>query len=409
LLSCSFCALFNVNELLSNSLTTTGCTVVRGTTVVDVVVEVVVVGGTVVDVVVEVVVVGATVVVVGATVVVVGTVVVVDVVVVVGGTVVVVVGTVVVVDVVVVVGGTVVVVVVDVVVVVVVVVGGTVVVVVVDVDVVVVGRTVVVVVVDVDVVVVGGTVVVVDVVDVDVVVVGGTVVVVVVVVGATVVVVVVVVVVDVVVVPVLMSAPALSATKLSPICAALVPARDVFPEPRRPLPPLPQHFTVELSSMAHVCASPADTASTVRPVPRFTAASAFPISLGTSPMSACDPIPNFPSAPLPKHFTAAVFSNAHVCAPPAVIAIALTPVPKLIGNNASPISFTSIPRSFVSPVPNRPFPPEPQHFTVALSSSAHVCKSPAEMATAVRPVPKSIVGDAAMVGPMPSPMLSKFP
>ena len=161
-------------------------------------------------------------------------------------------------------------------------------VVVVDDVVVVVGATVVDVV---DVVVVVGATVVVVVVDVVevVVVVGATVVVVVVVVGATVVVVVVVVVVVavvvvVVVVPVLMSAPALSATRLSPICEALVPARDMLPEPRRPLPPLPQHFTVELSSMAHVCASPADTASTVRPVPRFTAASALPISAGLSPM-----------------------------------------------------------------------------------------------------------------------------
>ena len=109
-------------------------------------------------------------------------------------------------------------------------------------------------------------------------------------VGATVVVVVVVVVVDVVVVvvvvvvPVLMSAPALSATNASPICAALVPTFKLLPEPRRPLPPLPQHFTDASSSMAHVCARPADTASTVRPVPRFTVASASPISLGPSPM-----------------------------------------------------------------------------------------------------------------------------
>ena len=102
-----------------------------------------------------------------------------------------------------------------------------------------------------------------------------------VVVGATVVVVVDVVV--VVVVPVLTSAPALSAIKLSPMCNALVPTRVVLPEPRRPLPPLPQHFTVELSSMAQVCARPADTASTVRPVPTFTVASASPISLGPSP------------------------------------------------------------------------------------------------------------------------------
>jgi hypothetical protein len=107
---------------------------------------------------------------------------------------------------------------------------------------------------------------------------------VVVVVDVVVVVVVVVDVVVVVVVPVLMSAPALSATKLSPMCDAVVPTRDVLPDPRRPLPPLPQHFTDASSSMAHVCARPAETASTVRPAPRLTVASASPISPGPSPM-----------------------------------------------------------------------------------------------------------------------------
>jgi hypothetical protein len=126
-------------------------------------------------------------------------------------------------------------------------------------------------------------------------------------------------------------------------------------------------------------------------------------------MSACDPTPNFPSAPFPKHFTAAVFNNTQVCAPPADIAVAFTPVPKLIGNNASPISPGSSPRSFVPPVPNRPFPPDPQHFTVALSSTAHVCISPAEMATAVRPVPKTIVGVAATVDPALLPILLVVP
>jgi hypothetical protein len=115
-----------------------------------------------------------------------------------------------------------------------------------------------------------GEVVLVDVEDVVVVATGATV-------GATTEVVDVVVVVVVVVVPVLMSAPALSATKLSPMCDGLEPVFNVFPDPRRPLPPLPQHFTAALSSMAHVCATPADTASTLRPVPRSTVGSALPI------------------------------------------------------------------------------------------------------------------------------------
>jgi hypothetical protein len=89
--------------------------------------------------------------------------------------------------------------------------------------------------------------------------------------------------------------------------------------------------------------------------------------------------------------------------------MALAPVPKLIGNNASPISAGSSPRSFVSPVPNRPLPAEPQHFTVALSSNAHVCRLPAEMATTERPVPILIVGVAAMVALRASPMLIMFP
>lgn len=98
-----------------------------------------------------------------------------------------------------------------------------------------------------------------------------------VVIATVVVVIVVIVVVVVVVVPVLITAPALSATKLSPMCDVLVPARVVLSDPRRPLPPLPQHFASALSSMAHVCAPPADTASTLRPVPRLTVVSASPI------------------------------------------------------------------------------------------------------------------------------------
>ena len=146
------------------------------------------------------------------------------------------------------------------------------------------------------VVVVGATVVVVDVVVLVVVVVGATVVVVtgtvvvvdvVVVVGATVVVVDVVVLVVVVVVDsttlTVLPDPNATTARKSPIVDVVRPADDVEFEPRRPLPPLPQHFNVASSRTAHVCAAPALTASAVRPDPRFTAGSEVPTSFGSSP------------------------------------------------------------------------------------------------------------------------------
>ena len=193
------------------------------------------------------------------------------------------------------------------------------------------------------------------------------------------------------------------------MCDGLEPVFNVFPDPRRPLPPLPQHFTAALSSMAHVCATPADTASTLRPVPRSTVGSASPISPKPSPRSVCEPTPRRPSAPLPKHFTTELVSTTHVCAPPVEIASALIPVPKLIDDKASPISFRPSPRSSVSPVPNRPFPAEPQHFTVALSNSAHVCRSPADIAITLRPVPILIVGVAATVAAARLPIVLTEP
>jgi hypothetical protein len=63
----------------------------------------------------------------------------------------------------------------------------------------------------------------------------------------------------------------------------------------------------------------------------------------------------------------------------------------------------------VLPVPKRPLEDIPQHFTDALSSTAHVCMSPAEMATAVRPVPKLIVDVAATVDPALLPILLVVP
>ena len=181
------------------------------------------------------------------------------------------------------------------------------------------------------------------------------------------------------------------------MCNVLVPARVVLSDPRRPLPPLPQHFTSALSSMAHVCAPPADTASTLRPVPRLTVASASPISPEPSPRSFCEPTPRRPSAPLPKHFTFVFVKRTQVCSSPDDRATAPKPTPRSIGSSASPISSGSSPRSSVSPVPKRPFPAEPQHFTCASSNSAHVCKSPADIATTLRPVPTLIVGVLATV------------
>src|SRR5688572_24984660 len=82
---------------------------------------------------------------------------------------------------------------------------------------------------------------------------------------------------------------------------------------------------------------------------------------------------------------------------PAVIALAVRPAPRSTGGLDPGVSLSPIPRSRV-PLPTRP--PgfcRPQQRTFPSSSTAQVWKSPALIAVAVRPEPRSTGGAASIV------------
>ena len=71
----------------------------------------------------------------------------------------------------------------------------------------------------------------------------------------------------------------------------------------------------------------------------------------------------------------------------------------------SPIVPEDRPANEVESEPRRPFAPLPQHFNVALSSTAHVWSAPALMARAVRPDPRFTAIRASPISPAESPRL----
>ena len=151
----------------------------------------------------------------------------------------------------------------------------------------------------------------------------------------------------------------------------LPPTLVMLLEPRRPLSPLPQHLSDALSSTAHVCSAPALIASAVRPDPRLMAGKLVPISDGVSPSEFWLPLPNLPKPPSPKHFTSVEVRTTHVWACPADTAIAVSLVLRLTAASDVPISPGPSPTLLVAPLPNRPFPPPPQHTSAPLSKMAH--------------------------------------
>ncbi|NBO84786.1 MAG: hypothetical protein EBV14_05520, partial [Actinobacteria bacterium] len=120
-------------------------------------------------------------------------------------------------------------------------------------------------------------------------------------------------------------------------------------------------------------AAPAVIAFTVRPLPTLTTGNTTPISSASSPRESSSPLPKRPLPPDPQHFTVPFDSSAHVCASPAAIAVTRTPEgkPRETDGKLSPISSGSSPRASISPRPSCPSSFAPQHFTESSSSSAH--------------------------------------
>ena len=89
---------------------------------------------------------------------------------------------------------------------------------------------------------------------------------------------------------------------------------------------------------------------------------------------------------------------AQVWVYPEESATAVRPVPRLLVS-------VGVPLLDVSPLPNWPSDPSPQHDTSPLSRMAQVWTSPEESATAVRPVPRLLVSvgvDLSDVAPLPN-------
>jgi hypothetical protein len=70
-----------------------------------------------------------------------------------------------------------------------------------------------------------------------------------------------------------------------------------------------------------------------------------------------------------------------------------------------------LPRDNSSPLPKRPFPPNPQHFTVPFDSNTHVCESPAAIDTTRTPAdkPSDTVGKLSPISSGSSPRASVSP
>ena len=125
--------------------------------------------------------------------------------------------------------------------------------------------------------------------------------------------------------------------------------------------------------MAQVWYSPDEIATAVRPVPRLL------VSVGVD-LSDVPPLPNWPLTPSPQHDTSPLSRIAQVCAAPEEIATAVRPMPRLLVR-------VGVPLLDVSPLPNWPLEPRPQHETLPLSRMAQVCIPPAESVVSVKTDP----------------------
>ena len=156
--------------------------------------------------------------------------------------------------------------------------------------------------------------------------------------------------------------------------------------------------------MAQVCERPADIATAVLPVPK--------LDVGVGVFMPAVPSPIC----LPQQLTDPSSRMAQVYSFPAVIATAVLPVPKLdvgvgVGLIAIVVPSPSCPTSSTPNIVVASFPP--QQLTDPSSRMTHVCFPPADIATAVLPVPKLHVGVGVhfslVVSPPPSWPFSLLP
>ena len=119
-----------------------------------------------------------------------------------------------------------------------------------------------------------------------------------------------------------------------------------------------------------------------------------PTKMGSSSSEFPAPLPNCSEESSPQHIKDPLSSVAHVKYSPVAMETAVRPEPRSIGVVGGVGSIVPM----LLPNPNCPLLLSPQHFTEPSSRMAQVCQPPAEMATAVRPEPRSTgVVDGAVV------------
>ena len=158
-----------------------------------------------------------------------------------------------------------------------------------------------------------------------------------------------------------------------------------------------------------MCWEPAVIATAVRPVPNATAGRLFPISPAPSPRVRSVTQPQLPG-PIraPALHRGIVEQGTGVLGAGSDRNRSATRSQRTAGRSF-PISPAPSPRVAVSPNPSCPVPFAPQHFTVALSSNAHVWLAPVSMETALRLVPSATAGRLLPISPAASPRIAVSP
>ncbi|CAI8411941.1 MAG: Uncharacterised protein [Marine Group II euryarchaeote MED-G33] len=160
---------------------------------------------------------------------------------------------------------------------------------------------------------------------------------------------------------------------------------ELSPLPNCPKILLPQHIAVPLSKMAQVCRSPAVRAVTPMSIV---------IDVGEDWLVSV-PSPNWPRSFQPQHAIVSSESTAQVCCSPVVTATGISPLRLTVTGEFALV---------LVPSPSWPSLLCPQHFRDWSSRSAQVCDSPNEIATALRPWPKSTLDGAFRCVFVPSPI-----
>ena len=146
-------------------------------------------------------------------------------------------------------------------------------------------------------------------------------------------------------------------------------------------------------------------------MPKLKAGRSSPIVPAAFPRCTVSPCPNPPPVPCPQHLMLSSSKTAQTCFSPTARSFAVRPVPRFTVGRWSPILPGASPKSLVDSEPSMPWTCHPQHFTEESSNLAHTACSPPPICSAVLPVPKSTRGRLSpmWLGEVPRSRRSPWP